>query len=336
MKRGLMLLRPSFQATSFGAILSALVLVGTPCAAGTFAFVTNQNSSDLSVLDLDKRTELKRIDVPGKPAGIHVSPLLDSFYTVSPDNMTVRRFSLSSCKVQAEAVMPGGPTGVVLAQTTGQLFVSDWYNSRVFVLDAETLNWVGELETGAAPAGLAVAGDDEFLVSADRDADQVSVFSLPDLKLLHRIDVGTRPFGVAAGPDGFVHVANVGSDDVYVVDPARGVVIAIIAVGARPYGIGFAAGQAFTTDQYADTVTVYTLSDYRKIDTVDVGEYPEGIAGDPDGKMVVSTNWFSNSISLIDPISHDVLAEVPTGDGPRAFGQFLYSTVGDVQPCHVQ
>ena len=325
-----------FLATSFCATLAALVLVSTQSAAGTFAFVTNQNSSDLSVLDLENRQELKRIPVPGKPAGIHVSPVLGSFYTVSPDSATVRRFSLTSCGLLEEAVLSGGPTGIVGSPTTGKIFVSDWYNSRIFVLDAMTLNVIGELQTGAAPAGLAVTQDDAYLVSADRDADQISIFSLPELEFLHRVDVGKRPFGIAAGPDGLIHVANVGSDNVFVVDPQRAAVVAIIAVGARPYGVGFAAGQAFATNQYADSVSVYTLTDYHKVDTVEVGEYPEGIVGDPEGKLVVSTNWFSNSVSLIDPITHNVLGEIPTGDGPRAFGQFIYSTAGEVQPCHVQ
>ncbi|WP_394701411.1 YncE family protein [uncultured Roseibium sp.] len=35
--------------------------------------MTNQNSSDVSVLDLESRKEIRRVPVPGKPAGIAVS-----------------------------------------------------------------------------------------------------------------------------------------------------------------------------------------------------------------------------------------------------------------------
>ena len=52
-----------------GALLTVLpALVATSVAAGDLAFVTNQSSSDLSVLDLDKRSETARIPVPGQPA----------------------------------------------------------------------------------------------------------------------------------------------------------------------------------------------------------------------------------------------------------------------------
>ncbi|MBD1545390.1 YncE family protein [Labrenzia aggregata] len=306
---------------------------GGPALAGSFAFVTNQNSSDVSVLDLENRKEIQRIPVAGKPAGIAVSARLNAFYTVSPDSKTVRRFSLSTCKVIASAELPGGPMAVAAAPQSGLVFVSDWYNARIFVLDAEELTLTGELKTGGAPAEMIVAEDGSWLASADRDSNQVSIFDLPDMTLRARIAVGERPFGIGVDPQGRIHAANVGSDSVSVIDPETKSVIATVPVGARPYGVAFANGRAFTTDQYADTVSVYRLSDFAPEDTLDVGEYPEGIDATPDGRLVVSTNWFSNTVSLIDPETLEVVGEIETGDGPRADGKFIHETSGGDVPC---
>jgi len=325
---------PVLQATD---LLVATLLFCFPASsvalAGTYAFVTNQNSSDVSVLDLESQTEIRRIPVPGKPAGVAVSPVHGSFYTVSPDSKTVHRFSLKTCEEIAHALLPGGPTGITVAHGLGKVFVSDWYNARVFVLDATTLSHVADLATGSAPAGVVVSPNEGWFASADRDADQVSIFDLPSMDLRHRVTVGTRPFGIAIGPDERLHVANVGTHDISVVDPDTGTVVATVPVGKRPYGVGFAQGLAFSTDQYADTVTVYSLESLSPLNEIDVGEYPEGIEATPDGSLVVSTNWFSNTVSLINPATQTVVGEIETGDGPRAFGRFLYSAPEGLEPC---
>nr|WP_138465325.1 YncE family protein [Poseidonocella sp. HB161398] len=291
-------------------------------AAGDLAFVTCQNGDALSLIDLGTRAELRRIPLPGKPAGIAVAAD-GSFYAVSADSKTLRHLDREGALL-AERVLDGGPIGVALDPATGHVFVSDWYNARIWVLDAATLAPVTELETGAAPAGLAVWGG--LLASADRDGDMVSVFDLGTLALLHRIPVGTRPFGLGFAPDGRLFAGNVGSNDVTVMDPREGTVIATLPVGERPYGVAFAAGRAFVTNQYADSVSVIDLATLDPVATIEVGEYPEGI--DTAGGMVVVANWFENTVTLIDAATLEVAGAIGTADGPRAFGQFILEGSG--------
>lgn len=305
--------------------LLAACILAMPGMAGDRAYVTNQNSSDLSVLDLERREEIARLPVPGNPAGITVGAD-GSFYTVSPDSKTVRRFDATG-KETAHIVLDGGPIGVALAGE--KLFVSDWYNARIWVLTARTLDPIGTLATGSAPAGLAVSPDNLWLASAGRDAGQVSVFDLDTLRLHRRLPVGTRPFGLAFAPDGRLFVGNVGSDDVTVLDKAIGMTLANIPVGARPYGVAFARGRAFVTNQYADTVSVIDLATLTPIAEIAVGEYPEGIDATGDGRTLVVANWFSNTVSLIDAERLAVTGEITTGDGPRAFGRFV--TMGELR-----
>ena len=42
-----------------------------------------------------------------------------------------------------------------------------------------------------------------------------------------------------------------------------------------------------------------------------------------DGASVYVANWFDNSLVRIDVASLQVVGEARTGDGPRAFGQFI-------------
>ena len=298
-----------------------MLLAPAVASAGELAFVTCQNGDELSVIDLDAGEELERWSVPGKPAGVAVAKD-GTVFTVSPDSKTVRRFG-GDGHVTAEATLPGGPVGIAHDDRRGRVFVSDWYNARVFVLDADALAVLDELSTGAAPAGLAISDNGAFLASADRDADQVSLFDAKTLTLIDSVAVGERPFGLAFGPGGRLFAANVGTNDVTVLKPGDGSVEATVPVGERPYGVAFAANRAFVSNQYEDTVSVIDLETLEHLTKVDVGEYPEGIDATSAGDRVVVANWFDNTVSIIDAHRLTVIHTVETCDGPRAFGAFL-------------
>nr|WP_274705615.1 YncE family protein [Salipiger pentaromativorans] len=297
----------------------ALTLAAWP-AAGDVAFVTCQNGDAVSVLDLSTGEEHARWTVPGKPAGVAVDTG-GAVYTVSPDSKAVRRFSFAG-EVLAEVTLDGGPIAATYDAARDRLFVSDWYNARLWVLDGATLAPLGELPADAAPSGLALSPDGAVLAVAERDADRVRFYDAATLTLRHTTRVGTRPFGLGFAPDGRLFVGNVGSNDVTVIDPASGEVLATLPVGERPYGVGFAAGRAFVTNQYADTVSVIALDDLSPVGVIEVGEYPEGIAATSDGHIAVA-NWFDNTLSLIDAETLEVVASYGTADGPRAFGAFI-------------
>lgn len=301
------------------ALSTALALAAWP-AAGDVAFVTCQNGDAVSVLDLDTGQERARWSVPGKPAGVAVSAG-GAVFTVSPDSKTVRRYSADGTLV-AETRLDGGPMGVAHDAVRGRLFVSDWYNARLWVLDDGTLELLTELPAGAAPAGLALSPDGTLLAAAERDADRVSLYDAETLALQRVVAVGTRPFGLGFAPDGRLFVGNVGSNDVTVIAPQPGRVLATIPVGERPYGVAFARSRAFVTNQYENTVSVIALDDLSAVATLEVGEYPEGIAATGDGRIAVA-NWFDNTLSLIDARTLETVAALDTADGPRAFGAFI-------------
>ncbi len=70
-------------------------------------------------------------------------------------------------------------------------------------------------------------------------------------------------------------------------------------------------------------MTVFDLDGRAPIAEIAVGEYPEGIEASRDGARLYVANWFSNTLSVIDAATLDVAREIPVGDGPRAFGDFI-------------
>lgn len=289
-------------------------------ALGDIAYITCQNGEALSVFDLDDGREIARWPLPGQPAGIAVSET--AAYTVAPEAKTVRRHHLETGAVLAEVVLEGGPTGIAYDPAHDQLFVSDWYNARIWVLSGQDLSVLGAVKTGAAPAGLDISANGRLLASADRDGDQVSLFDTDTLEVVARVKTGVRPYGLRFHADGRLFVGNVGTNDVSVIDPEAGSVIATIPVGERPYGIAFAGAVGFATNQYANTLSLFDLQTLTPLNEIATNEYPEGIDTTSDGDIVIA-NWFDNTIQVIDPESQSIIATYPTADGPRAFGRFI-------------
>lgn len=304
------------------AIKAALVLVAVACpvAAQELAFVTNQNSGDVSIIDLDALKEIARVDVAGSPAGVDVTS--GAAYIVSPDTHSVTKLRLSDGAPQAQIELPGGPIGI--ATTPQRVFVTDFYNSRFWVIDADLTQVLDERLTSSAPAGIAVSVRHNLLVTADRDADAVSLFDLTTLDLRATVKVGTRPFAVTIDEtSGLVFAANVGSDSVSVIAPETASIIETIPSGNRPYGVAFAGDKGFVTDQYADTITVFDRNTYKVLEKLGSSEYPEGVNPSLNGDRIIVANWFSNTLSVFDAKTHELIAEIETGDGPRAFGKFI-------------
>ena len=71
------------------------------------------------------------------------------------------------------------------------------------------------------------------------------------------------------------------------------------------------------------TRSVLDLSDLKLVQTITVGDYPEGIEAASDGSAVYVACWSDNELVRIDVETLSVSGRATVGDGPRAFGAFL-------------
>ena len=108
-----------------------------------------------------------------------------------------------------------------------------------------------------------------------------------------------------------------------IVDLATRKVTARLPVGARPYGVAFAGGKSFVTNQGSGSVSVFGIADMKLVTTIRVGDYPEGIAATADGSAIYVACWADNTLVRIDAATLAVTGKADVGDGPRAFGKFL-------------
>ena len=310
---------------------AALLCLGCtigPVRAAPWAYVTNQGSDDVSIVDGERLTETARVPVGRSPAGVSVSEVAGRAYISNPDGPSLSAIELASGRVVAEVVLPGAVVGIATSPDGRRVYAADWYAHRLRVFDAG-LAPVGSVAVGHAPAGIAVSAAGDRIYVANRDDNDVTVIDADGLRPLARIGVGEHPFALALTPDGQrLLAANVVSNDVSVIDLAGAREIARVPVGSAPYGIAFdgdgARARAFVTNQHADSLSVIDMARLEVAATWPTAEYPEGVAWSPRRVWVVS--WMEERLQVLDDTSGRPLGSVGLGSNPRGFGNFLSHT----------
>ena len=311
--------------------LLGLALSFTTAAIGApFAYITNQGSHDVSVIDLAQQRVVATVPVGRSPAGVVAAG--GRAFISNPDSRDISVIDMASQTVVRTLQAGQGPVGIDAAPDGRRLFVADWYANELLVFDdtASTASTAtkpsARIALGHAPAGVAAGGGDIVYV-AERDDDSVAAVSLREGRVVARAKVGTHPFALLLDtPRQRLYALNVLSDDVSVIDlsrPGAMSVIATVHVGKAPYGAALAAGGTllYVSNQHDDSVTVIDAATLAPLRTLEGFGYPEGIAAHEDKVYVV--NWMDDAVSVLDAASGRELRRIRTGKNSRGFGAFI-------------
>ena len=316
--------------TGAGLALLAAVTVN-PVQAAPFAYITNQGSHDVSVIDLALLRVVATVPVGRAPAGVVAVSRAGRVFVSNPDDRSVSVIDMRSQTVVATLAHLGegsGPVGIDASADGGHLFVADWFNNRLLVwqhpseLKALSKPWT--LPVGRAPAGVAASADGSTVYVAERDDNSVAVVDVAARRVRGRVQVGERPFAVLLDEARQrLFVLNVFSNDVSVVDTRSLSVSATVKVGKAPYGAALAAGGTllYVTNQHADTVSVIDTHNLQVLRTLQGFGYPEGVAAHADRVLVV--NWMDDCVSVLNAADGTELARITTGRNSRGFGAFI-------------
>ena len=174
-------------------------------------------------------------------------------------------------------------------------------DTRAFVVDLAASKIVGEVETGLAPASVALSPDNTLALIANRNEGTVSVFKWGNgaLAPLGKIDTGnpkSNPSGLLFLPDGKAALLSRDGDNIVNVLRVDGETVTIdkrpLTTGVRPYTMALSGSGRHAAvsnmgrgDGDTDTVSLIDISrePFRVVDSIAVGALPEGIRFSPDG-----------------------------------------------------
>ena len=303
--------------------------------AEPFAYITNQGSHDVSVIDLASQKLVATVAVGRSPAGVVASSRIGRVFVTNPDSKTISVIDMRERKVVDTWAAGEGAVGIDAAPDGSQVFAADWFRNELLVYDSRVTAGVGPgrnnpvatIAVGKAPAGVAASDRPGTVFVAERDDDSVALVDVNTRRVRARASVGRHPFALLFdAPRQRLYVLNVQSDDVSVLDtrdPNRLDLIATVAVGKAPYGAALAVGGSllYVTNQHDDTVSMIDAATLKPLRTLSGFGYPEGVAAHGDRLYVV--NWMNDNVSVLDARSGRALHTIATGRNSRGFGAFI-------------
>jgi YVTN family beta-propeller protein len=219
---------------------------------GTVAYLSNEETAEMSALNLATGTITGVARVGEEPEGVTVRPGGAEVYVTSEGDSAVYVVNATSLEVMAKIPTAARPRSVAFTTDGATAFVTDENAAAVTVIDANTHQNVATIaipsvaasEPGAAPLlprpmGIVLSRDgSQMYVSLGR-GQAVAVIDVATRAVVKQVtNVGTRPWGLAVSRDGRkIYTANGPSGDVSIIDIASGTVERKIQVGGSPWGV---------------------------------------------------------------------------------------------------
>ncbi|HRX60209.1 MAG TPA: PASTA domain-containing protein [Candidatus Competibacter sp.] len=304
---------------------------------GTKLYIANrprfgQSAGTVSVIDLIERKVATTISVGVAPLGIALNPTGERLFVANEGSFSLSVINTSTNQPFIDLNVPNlsansYPRGIAAHPNPLRPLVYVTNRTVNSFSDDETNPYVDQCD--------ALVARPPVNVNPDQCVGSLSIFDA-DLKTqVGSVAVGSAPEGVAVHPDGsLVYVANSGDRTVSIMETVFNRVIGVITLdefgGAPqplvPRGVTVSpdGNRLYVTDGAGNRLFVIdTTANHAVVDIIPVGKKPYGVAVSPDSKRVYVANTDDNTVSVVDSQSHAIIATIPTGLGPWAFGQFV-------------
>lgn len=210
---------------------------------GELLVVSNEETAQTAIVDVAAGSVRTRIAVGGEPEGVTAAPDGTVWVTCESDDRVDVVDPVAGTRLAGIAVGKR-PRSIVFTRDGKRAYVANELDASVSVVDVAArrelrrITLPAEAGMPARPMGLARARDGERVyVTTGRARTVIAIDVTADEVTDVITGVGNRPWGIAAAADGKLYTANGPSNDVAVIDPERGEVIARIPVGSAPWGV---------------------------------------------------------------------------------------------------
>ncbi|EMA39511.1 YncE family protein [Halobiforma nitratireducens] len=223
----------------------------------------------------------------------------DTVSYIDPDTGETTATVETNVNPHEVAVSPDGTHAYVTCSLGGSLEVLD--NEVPEVIDRF------EHDLFDFPHGLAVRESADELWLASTYSSQVFVFDIADSAAIELLEVfptyQDKSHMVTFSPDEKrAFVANIGSDNVTVIDADERRIVGDPPVGEGPEGIGVdpETGEVLVANQDDGRLSVIDPETLKDANTALLGETPIRVVLSPDGRYALVPNRESNDVSVID------------------------------------
>lgn len=212
---------------------------------GRSLFVANEETAELSQLDLASGKVTHRFAVGRQPEGVAVRPDDAVVYVACEEDDVVVAVDVHTGAVLARIATGKRPRAIAFRQDGHEAFVTNELDASLTVIDTQQQRAVATIalagDAGHAPVrpmGIVRSADGKHMyVSTGRGGSIIEVEIAGRKRTRVFADVGARPWGIALSRDGrHLYSANGPSNDLTIVELDTGK-LRHVAVGGSPWGV---------------------------------------------------------------------------------------------------
>lgn len=207
-------------------------------ADGLRAYVTNQFSRTVGVIDVKLHRQIDEVTLPGDPVPLLLDPDQDTVH-VTTNQDALLAVGLTSHRVIRRLPLPATSHHLVLHPDGRRLYVATRAAGTVLEVDLESYRMLRRFDLGGMPQGLVIVRSGTRLLVAN-EGGMIQSVDLTGGRLAGQSDLGSGGFGLAVSP---------GEDVLYVGLPAAGLIRVfdaetlahrgVIEVGGVPRSLAF-------------------------------------------------------------------------------------------------
>ncbi len=289
---------------------------------GPFAYVANNSSNTVSVINIPTGQVANSILVGSGPGGVAVSPDQTQVYVSNNQGNSVSVISTASSTVVATIPVQSSPFGVAFTPDGTSAYVVNGSSNSVSVINTTSQTVVATVPVQSSPVGVAMAltSNGTFAYVTNSASNSVSVIAVGSSPtVVQTIPVGTGPRWVAVTPNSsLAYVENAGSNNISVISVATNSVIATIPVGSSPSGAAFTpdSSLAYVANSGSNTVSVIATASGNVVATVAGFDQPAQVALTADGASAYVTNSNATNVSVVATASNTITGTVTVGSAP--------------------
>jgi YVTN family beta-propeller protein len=283
---------------------------------GSTKSTASPGANAVSAVDTSNGHPSGSVELASSPSGIAYGA--GSVWVTSSDQDSVSRVDPRSETLQQTIGVGDGPAGI--AYGDGFVWVANSLSNTVSQIDPQKNGGqeVAKIDVGNGPTGVAYGLGSVWVAnSVDRTIRRIDPLS----------GVRGKPIAVPAGADALA----VGDGAVWVTSNSAGVLTRVdpnsgtadpINVGNGPSAVAAGPRGVWVANSGDATVSRIDPTTNRVMETVTVGEGPNGVALEPDGGVWVSSE-LDGTLQEVDPSAARVVDKVKVGDRPQgvAMGQ---------------
>ena len=342
------------------------LLTATATESDFRAYVTNEKSGELTVIDGKDYKVLATFPVGKRPRGLRASPDGKQLFV-----------ALSGTPISAPPKLDAKGNPIFIKgkdDDDDDDKKADKSADGIGVVDLAQHRVLNKLKVGSDPEQLALSRDGTHLFVSNEDIGTATVLNVLSGKVEHIIPVSREPEGIGTSPDGKVFYVTCETEgEIFAVDTGTYHVLKHFNIGGRPRSVDFlpdssrafipseSSGQLHLIDSVqhqllktlalpqgcrpmcvkvapdgkkvyvstgrAGTLCVVDPAKMEVTNTIKVGARPWGIAISPDGKVLFAANGPSDDVSVVDLSTEKEITRVKAGGSP--WGVVCVPTTGN-------